>query len=409
MLPAGRFQVFFWGQIVSLLGDGVAILAVPLLMLQLTHNALLVALSAAPRMVGYLLVGLPGGALADRFDPRSVMIYTDSLRAGSFLALAALALTGHATVVLTLVLAFVSGAAGSIFESSLTVIIKDLVPGEQLIRVNSYLQMASQASLVAGPALVGVLAVLIGIDAALALNALTFLCSVAGLLLLPRHRGNAAAAKPSAGLMTDLRQGIRYIRSTRELLILTLLPAAVNLMIAAETLIVFYARVILRADDTAVSVLVAAGGIGGALGAFVATRAAAALGEQLSVVLAVCGVGLALALMGTIRSMPLLVALNVLLLGFSLMANVTIQGMRQRIVPRELLGRVSSTSRVLMLSAYQLGVLLTGSLAQATGGDPRWIFVVAGVLSVTVGVAVWYGELRPRDRGAIPSPELLGE
>ncbi|WP_410670088.1 MFS transporter [Amycolatopsis sp. cmx-4-68] len=402
-LPAGRFRVFFWAQLVSLLGDGVAILAVPLLMLQLTGNALLVALSAAPRIVGYLLVGLPGGALADRLDPRKVMVCADTVRAASFLALAVLALTGHATVVLTLVLAFTSGAAGSIFESSLTVIIKDLVPGTELIRVNSYLQMASQASLVAGPALVGLLTALVGIDAALAFNALTFLCSVAGLLLLPRPADHAKPAKPSAGLLADLRQGIHYIRSTREVLVLTLLPAAVNFVLAAETLIVFYARTGFGASETALSVLVAVGGAGGVLGAFVAARVAAALGEQVPVVLAVCGLGVSLGLMGVVRSLPFLVALNVLLLGFSMMANVVIQGMRQRIVPRELLGRISSTSRVLMLSAYQVGVLLTGSLTQATGGDPRWIFVVAGVLSVVAGAAVWYGESRKaRATTAIP-------
>src|SRR5215472_18460316 len=80
-------RVFLSGQAVSLLGDGLAVLAVPLLVLDLTRNPLVSALSAASVTVGYLMVGLPAGVLVDRLDAWRVLLLTDALRAAAFAAL----------------------------------------------------------------------------------------------------------------------------------------------------------------------------------------------------------------------------------------------------------------------------------------------------------------------------------
>jgi MFS family permease len=79
--------VFLSGQAVSVLGDGLAVLAIPLLVLDLTRNPLVSALSAASVTVGYLLVGLPAGVLVDRLDPWRVLMAMDAVRAALFAAL----------------------------------------------------------------------------------------------------------------------------------------------------------------------------------------------------------------------------------------------------------------------------------------------------------------------------------
>ena len=73
--------VFLSGQAVSLLGDGLAVLAIPLLVLDLSRDPLAPALSAASVTVGYLVVGLPAGVLADRMDPWRVLVLMDAVRA----------------------------------------------------------------------------------------------------------------------------------------------------------------------------------------------------------------------------------------------------------------------------------------------------------------------------------------
>jgi len=82
-----RSRVFLGGQAVSMLGDGLAILAVPLLVLQLTGSPVAAVLASLPGSVGYLAAGLPAGVLVDRVDPWLVLISGDVIRALIFFAL----------------------------------------------------------------------------------------------------------------------------------------------------------------------------------------------------------------------------------------------------------------------------------------------------------------------------------
>ena len=91
-----RAPVFLAGQAVSMLGDGLAVLAIPLLVLQVSHSPLAAVLASLPGSAGYLAAGLPAGVVADRLSPWHVLIAGDILRAGIFAAL--FAVTGSASV-----------------------------------------------------------------------------------------------------------------------------------------------------------------------------------------------------------------------------------------------------------------------------------------------------------------------
>ena len=160
--------MFLSGQAVSLLGDGLAVLAIPLLVLGLTRSPLISALSAASVTLGYLAVGLPAGVLVDRLDAWRVLVVTDAARAIAFAGLYLLWVTGAARL--------------WVIMTALDTVVKDLVPGPRLIRANSVLELASQAALVAGPAVVGVLAAAGELGAALLADAVTFGVSLATLL-----------------------------------------------------------------------------------------------------------------------------------------------------------------------------------------------------------------------------------
>jgi MFS family permease len=187
--------IFLSGQAVSLLGDGLAVLAVPLLVLDLSRDPLVSALSAASVTVGYLVVGLPAGVLVDRTDPWRVLLLTDALRAGLFAALFGFATAGLLTVWLALATAFASGACSVFSQTALAVVVKDLFPDAGLIRANSVLELASQLSLVAGPATVGVLAAVGSIRLALLADALTFAASLLSLFAVGRWRPGPLARR----------------------------------------------------------------------------------------------------------------------------------------------------------------------------------------------------------------------
>ncbi|MFC6885726.1 MFS transporter, partial [Actinomadura yumaensis] len=258
-LPA---RVFLAGQAVSALGDGLALLAVPLLVLRLTHDPLAAGLAAAPRGIGYLLAGVPAGPVADRLSPWTTLIASDAVRTAVFVALPVLAWCGGARLWLVLALAFLSGAATVFFDAALAVAVKDLFPGPGLLRANSALEAAAQASQVAGPALVGVLAAAVGPEPALLLNAATYAVSLASLAAVARRRPAARPARAD-GPVRAFGEGVRFVLAFRPLLVLTALQTMVNLCLAVDTLIVFLARVTLGLSPAAAGAAVAAAGLGG--------------------------------------------------------------------------------------------------------------------------------------------------
>jgi hypothetical protein len=386
--------VFLSGQTVSLFGDGLAVLAVPLLVLGLTRSPLISALSAASATLGYLAVGLPAGVLVDRLDAWRVLVVTDVARAAAFAVLYLLWVTGAATLWVIMTIALAAGAASVFSETALVVVVKDLFPGPALIRANSALELASQGALVAGPALVGVLAAAGELGAALLADAATFAVSLLSLLAV-RGRVPRSCRRGGRGwraLTADFRAGIGYLLSVRVLVIMTVVQIVVNLCLATEKLMFFYARDTLGLGAAGVGAVIAAGGAGGVAGALSASWLAARIGQIRMVVLAVAASGLALASVSITGSLVTLGAVNLVYLWAITAASLANRTYRQLIVPRELLGRVTSTVRLLFLAADPVGVVIAGSLAAAIG--PRPVFLGAGILVAVTAAAGWRAGLR---------------
>ena len=375
-------------------------------MLDLSRSPLISALSAASVTVGYLMVGLPAGVLVDRVDPWRVLVLTDALSAGLFAALFGFAAAGALAVWLVLVISLAAGACSVFSQTALAVVVRDLFPAAGLIRANSVLELASQLSLVAGPAVVGALAAVGSINLALLADAITFVVSLLSLLAVGRWRP-ARAAAPAArrsgpgwrGVGADLRAGLRYVASVRVLVILTAVQMVVNLCLAAEKLIVFYARDTLGLTPSLVAVVVAAGGAGGVAGALIASRLAGWIGEIRLIVIAIVAAGAAMAAMSVAGSAPSLMAANSAYAGAVVVASLVNRTQRQRIVPRAMLGRVTSGVRVLFLAVDPIGVVLAGTATSALGGDPRPVFLAAGTVTALAAVAGWLAGLRRAGHG----------
>ena len=168
----------------------------------------------------------------------------------------------------------------------------------------------------------------------------------------------------------------------------------VNLCLSVEKLIIYDARETLGLSPPLVGVVVAAGGAGGLAGALGAAPLARWAGEMRLVLLAIAAAGLSVASMCLASSAITLAAAN---LGYGaalVVASLVNRTQRQRLVPRDLLGRVTSTVRVLFLAADPLGVLAAGAATIALGGDPRPVFLVAGVTVVVAAAGGWACGLR---------------
>jgi len=395
-----------------MLGDGLAILAIPLLVLQQTRSPLAAVLASLPGSVGYLAAGLPAGVLADRVNPWLVLIASDVIRALIFFAL--FVLTGSTAVApaLILALAFAAGAVTVFSDTALTIAVRDVFTGPRLISANSWLESANQGGMIIGPSAAGLLAAAGLLPEAMLIDALTFLVSLASLAGVRRRYRPAGTAGHQAvtwrALGRELADGIRYLAATRLLLMLLVFMLTLNLCLGADKLIIFLGQDTLHLTPGQVGFLVTAGGVGGLAGAAGTGRLCRWLAPLPAVALCCAASGLALILMSVATAMPVLLAGNFLYIWAIVAASVTMRSLRQVLVPRELLGRVTASWRLGGQTVTLVGGVLAGVLAGLLGGDPRPVIAAAGCLTLFTVTVAWFAGLQKESASAV-AVRLLGK
>lgn len=217
-VPTGlgsSFGLVWASSTVSALGDGLRRVALPLLTVQLTSDARLVALVAAAGTLPWLVVGLPAGALVDRWDRARTMTTVDLSRALVVAVLAAGAATGRLGVTVLTVLAFVLGAGEVLAETAAHALVPSLVVRDRLERANGRLQAGEVVTgQFAGQALGGVLFA-VALAVPFVVDSATFL--VSGLLIGGiRPRPRRADRKPAVaggrlGLWSQTWDGLRWL------------------------------------------------------------------------------------------------------------------------------------------------------------------------------------------------------
>jgi len=388
-----RSRVFLGGQAVSMLGDGLAILAVPLLVLQLTRSPMAAVLASLPGSVGYLAAGLPAGVLADRVDPWLVLISGDIIRALIFLALFWLTGSRALSPWLILGLAFAAGVVTVFSDTALAIAMRDVFAGPRLVSANAWLESANQGAQIIGPSVAGLLAAAGLLRASLLIDALTFLVSLASLAGIRRRYPAAPRTGRSAAwrvLRQELAEGIRYLAATRLLFTLLLFVLVLNLCLGADKLIIFLARNTLALPPGQVGLVVTAGGVGGLLGAAATSPLCRWLGPLPVVTLCSAASGIGLVVISAATSMPVALAGNLLYVWAIIAASVTLRSLRQVIVPRELLGRATASWRLGGKAVTLAGALLAGATAAALGNDPRPVFAAAGSLTLLTVTVAWF-------------------
>jgi len=386
-----------------MLGDGLAVLAIPLLVLQLTRSPMAAVLASLPGSVGYLAAGLPAGIVVDRLNPWLILIGCDIIRGLIFLALFALTGSPGVTAWQVLALAFAAGAVTVFADTALAVTVRDVFGGRQLISANSWLESANQGGQIAGPGLAGLLAAAGLLHVSMLIDALTFGVSLLTLAWARREHPVAPAERAApadrAGpgwraIAGELGTGLRYLAATRLLLTLLIFMLVLNLCLGADKLIVFLARETMHLRPAEVGLVITVGAAGGLLGA-ITTGLMCRLAGPVRVVWAGAALsGLALVLMSAATSAALLIAASALYTWAVVVASVTMRSLRQVLVPRELLGRVTASWRLGGQGVTFCGALVAGATASALGSDPRPVLASAGALTLGTAGLAWLLALR---------------
>ncbi|HEU5271575.1 MAG TPA: MFS transporter [Jatrophihabitans sp.] len=380
------FWLIWLATTASSLGDGVRMVAFPLIAASITRDPSAVAVVSMAGFLPWLLFGLVGGAVVDRTDRRGLMWRTDLVRAALVGGFAALVAAGSVAIATLAVVSFLLGVAEIFFDNAASAIVPMLVEDSRIEQANSWIfstqnVMATLLGAPIGGALYAVgRAVPLVTDAASFLLSAILVAAVAG-----EFRARSAEAAPTT-IRQDIADGLRWLFTHRLLRVLALLLAVLNATFAAaEAVLVLYALEVLHLSTVGYGLLLTLIAVGGLVGTALAPTLLRRLGLRPMLV----GVGLVQGVMlvgvGVSSSLVMAVAAMLLVGGTSMAWNVVTVSLRQRVVPAALLGRVTSSYRVIGFGAMPLGALLGGGLARTYGLHSPYLVSGVVLLTATLG------------------------
>jgi MFS family permease len=221
------FRLLWGGQTVSLIGDGAFLVALNWRVFALTHSTKSLGIVLIANGLAMLTTLLVGGALADRYERRTLMITSDLLRAGVVAGLAAVEATGHTSFGVLVVFAVGVGLGDGLFQPAFGGIVPLVVEQPLLASANSLIALSRFGSLLVGPGLAAVVYGSFGPATVFAADAGSFIFS-AGLLWLARPR--AIEREQAEGVFREIATGIRYVAGVPWLWV-TIALASVVLMV----------------------------------------------------------------------------------------------------------------------------------------------------------------------------------
>jgi MFS family permease len=355
----------------------------PLLAASFTRDPITIAGIGVFTPLAKIVVSAAGGVLVDRVDRRRVMVGADLLRLAVMAGFTALVIADDVSFAAVYTVVFVLATGEFLFDTSSIAVIPQIVPTSRLTRANSRLYAAEDgAQDLAAPPLAAVLFTL-----PFLVDTITF--AVSALLVVSLSgQFRPDRADEGSGFRSDLRYGFSFIGARlffrTGAVVWTVLGVALGLTLA--TLVLFVLQT-LGADEYGFALLITAGAVGIVLGNLSTARLERRLRAGGVLVGAVVTGGIALLATGAASTLAIAAVAQIAWgAGFGL-ANTEMVSVRQRLVPDELLGRVTGIFGLVSSVGMVVGSIVGGVLTDL--GDPRVPLLVAGVIQIGAGAAWW--------------------
>lgn len=397
-LKIKNFRRFYAAQVVSDFGNWIDFTALLVLI------AYQWELGATALAFFYICIGLPYvlispfvGVLVDRLNWRHVMIVSDLLRAAIVLSFI---WTPNISILLSLV--FLRGVLNAFFNSSRQVTFRVIVPENLLLQANSLSQLSIYTSKVLGPAISGLLLLVVQPSGAFVINAVTYLVSAVLIYSLPKaltkerqaneRRGSRKDKKEKGQFLKEFQEGLRYIFSIRILFVMIGFNAAAFFVIFLFNSLGPLLAKTVGLNETVFGFLISAVGLGSVVGSILIGQ----WGEKVNHLLLICFAAmvtgsliivLSIGGYGFLPNVPLLWIVIWFLIGIGVSSfSVSYGYILQSKTPSNYLGRVSSTGEA-MISVSMVVAPLIGTLLTTFIGVSG-VFLMAGVLMILLGIVV---------------------
>lgn len=400
-LKVPNFRLFFWGQAISQNGTWMQLVAIDILVLEMTNDGVAVGIATAARFAPMLLLGPWAGVLADRSDRQRLLIWLNIAGAIVAAVFALSVATGVATLGWVYVLAAASGTVTALESPARRAFVVDLVEDRlftNAVGLNSAMMTGSK---IGGPAVAGILITTIGIALCFAVNALSY---IPQLWLFARM--NRTEFRPSERIVKgkgQLREGLRYMWDLSQLRVPLLMVTVIGTLTFNYSVVLpLFATRDLAGGAGSYTTLLSAMSIGSLIGALSIARRVDVDTRFLAMASIGLGVGQTL-----LAWSPNLVAATILAVPAGITTMLVISGSTTMVQLRAapaMRGRVLAMLTVVFLGSTPVGGPIMGYVGEHMGA--RWALLVGSAGAFVAGVGALISLSRHENRALAPTNQL---
>jgi MFS family permease len=389
-----NFRLFWFGQLISLIGTWMQTTAQAWLVLQLTQSAWWLGVVGALQFLPVLLLALFGGVLADRLPKRRVLLFTQSSAMLLAFALWILVATGAVQLWHVLILATLLGLVNALDMPTRQAFVVEMVGREDLPNAVALNSSLFNMARIIGPGIGGILIAWLGVAPLFLLNGISFIAVIIGLAMIDLHQLHAQAlhekpehSRHKAGTFKSLIEGLAYVRNTPAVFLVIAVVGIVSLFgINFNVVLPLFATDVLNVGSIGFGFISATFGVGSLLSALWLAWGNKKPGMR-QLLLGAIAFSILEALFALshlyLLSLVLIAGVGFAQIAFSALANTTLQ----TVTPDHLRGRVMSVYMMVFAGSTPLGNLFIGGLAHLYNAPIA--LLVGALLSLAAAVGGW--------------------
>jgi MFS family permease len=395
------FRLLFIGQLISMLGTQLTVVAIPFQVYRMTHSSLQVGAISLAQLFPFIAGALVAGPLGDSLDRRRIMLWTAAALCLTSAVLALNASVSHPSLVALYLVSSLAAAVNGFSNTARMASVPGLVARRHIPAAAAMMQITFQVGSVVGPALSGLLLGL-GLPLVYGLDAGTFVVAIIATAMMIPIPG---AEGPGLSPWESVKEGMRYLRGHQALQGVYIID--VNAMVFGMPRALFPAMAgsVFGGGTITLGFLYAAPGIGALIGAVTTGWVANLKRQGWGVIVAVVVWGLAIAVFGLVHSLWIALFMLAIAGWADVISAVLRNTILQTSIPDRFLSRMSSIQMAVVQGGPRLGDMESGSVATATNIE---FSVVSGGLACIAG-AVVIGLLLPRFRSHLAVADEIGD
>ncbi|MGA7914888.1 MAG: MFS transporter, partial [Candidatus Acidiferrales bacterium] len=378
-----NFQLFFSGQMISLIGTWMQTIAEAWLVYRLTGSSLLLGTVGFVGRIPIFLFAPLGGLAADRWNRHKVVIGTQVASMILAFALAALTLLHIIRVWEIMTLAALLGVVNAFDVPARQSLLIEMVVRDDLMNAIALNSSMFNGARIIGPAIAGILVARIGEGWCFFANAVSYVAVIIGLLMMKFESLRTSSRDTSP--FEHIVEGFRFVRRTKPILALVLLIGVVSLVaVPYSVLMPIFADQVLHRGAHGLGILMGSAGVGALLGALTLAVRRGVHGLGRVVGYAAAAFGVSLILFAFSKSFWLSVAL-LIPVGYAVMLQMSSSNtLIQAMVPDELRGRAMAMYTMMFMGMAPMGSLFAGALADKIGAP--WTVAIGGIGAIVAAL-----------------------